>query len=310
MKTTIFDSTASRVHRVPDGHPEHVGRYDAIRESLMAQPDLEWLQPAQAPMEALARFHTAGHVDGVLSACARAGHDGFVDLTSDTPVTERSAMAALSAAGAALAAVDTLMAAGQGAAFCLARPPGHHAEPDRPMGFCLFNSIAIAACHALDVHGLPQVAIVDIDVHHGNGTQVLAERDERVFFASLHQHPLYPGTGAESETGLNGNVVNVPLPDGTAGEAWRKAFSEKVLPPLPKFQPSMVFVSAGFDGHAADPLGGFRLADEDYAWAAEQLAGIADEFAFSRLVSVLEGGYDCPALARASAAFVGALAGH
>lgn len=308
MKTTIFDSTASLVHRVPDGHPEHEGRYTAIRERLMELPELEWVTPPQVSMEALARFHTVEHVDRVLTACARAGHEGFYDLTPDTPVGERAATAALSAAGAAVAAVDAVIAAGQGAAFCLARPPGHHAEPDRPMGFCLFNSIAVAAKHALDVHGLPNVAIVDIDVHHGNGTQCLAERDERVFFASLHQHPLYPGSGSENETGLNGNVVNVPLPEGTAGPEWRTAFEAKVLPALRKFEPSLVMVSAGFDAHAADPLGDLGLVEEDYAWVAGQLAAVAGDYAFSRLVSVLEGGYDCPALGRAASAFVRALA--
>ncbi|MHA6289270.1 histone deacetylase family protein [Maricaulis sp. CAU 1757] len=307
MKTTIFDSPASRLHRVPDNHPESVARYEAVRKRLLELAGPEWCQAEPAPVEALARFHTVEHVDRVLTMCAQAGPDRWGFLSPDTAVTERSATAALGAAGAALAAVDKVIGDGQGAAFCLARPPGHHAEPDRAMGFCLFNSIAVAACHALDVHGLANVAIIDIDVHHGNGTQCLAERDERVFFGSLHQHPLYPGSGAAGETGLNGNVVNVPLPEDTDGPAWRTAFSDLLLPRLREFQPALILVSAGFDAHRADPLGGFGLDHADFAWAVTQLAGIADEFAFSRLVSVLEGGYDCPALGQAAHDYVEAL---
>ncbi|MAK64149.1 MAG: acetoin utilization protein [Maricaulis sp.] len=308
MKTTIVDSPASLEHRLPDGHPEHAGRYTAVREALEAVPVSDWLTAQQAPVEALARFHTVQHVDRVLSACAEAGEDDWVALDADTLVRGPSARAALSAVGGALMAVDGAVEDGEGAYFVLARPPGHHAEPDQAMGFCLFNQVAIAARHALDVHGLASVAIVDIDVHHGNGTQCLAERDERVHFISLHQAPLYPGTGSAGETGLNGNVVNIPLPEGTGSEAWRMAFEAEVIPALRRAQPALVLVSAGFDAHADDPLAGFRLTDEDYAWAAQQLAGIAREFAFSRLVSVLEGGYDCPALARSACAFVQALA--
>ena len=308
MKTTVIDSPASLSHRVPDGHPEHAGRYTAVREALGALSDVAWAEAPQAPVEALARFHTVEHVDRVLTACAEAGLDGWVALDPDTLVCGQSAGAALSAAGGALAGVDTVVEDGEGAVFLLARPPGHHAEPDRPMGFCLFNSIAVAAKHALDVHGLSSVAIVDIDVHHGNGSQCLAERDERVLFASLHQSPLYPGTGHRGETGLNGNVVNVPLEPGTAGAAWRAAFAAEVLPALQRVQPALILVSAGFDAHADDPVGGLDLVEADYVWAAEQLAAAASEFAYSRLVSVLEGGYDCPALGRSAAAFVGALA--
>jgi len=308
MKTTLIDSPASLAHRLPDGHPEHDGRYTAVREALAGIAGTVWAEAEQAPVEALARFHTVEHVDRVLTACAEAGVEGFVGLDPDTIVCGQSARAALSAAGGAIAGVDAVIRDGEGAVFLLARPPGHHAEPDRPMGFCLFNTIAIAAMHALEVHGLPSVAIVDIDVHHGNGSQCLAERDERVLFASLHQSPLYPGTGHRGETGLGGNVVNVPLPDGTDGAAWRTAFEAEIVPTLRKAKPALILVSAGFDAHADDPLGGLGLVDEDYAWAAERLAALASEFAHSRLVSVLEGGYDCPALGRSAAAFVRALA--
>jgi acetoin utilization deacetylase AcuC-like enzyme len=307
MKTTVIDSPASLDHRMPEGHPEFVGRYTAVREALQGLDGVEWDQAQQATVEDLARFHDVAAVDRVFTACAEAGADGWVALDQDTLVCGASARAALSAVGGALAGVDRVVEDGNGAVFVLARPPGHHAEPDRPMGFCLFNQVAIAARHALDVHGLSSVAIIDIDVHHGNGTQCLAERDERVMFASLHQAPLYPGTGSAGETGLKGNVVNVPLPAGTDGAAWRQAFENAVRPALERFQPALILVSAGFDAHAEDPLGGMRLVDEDYAWAGEQLAGIAGEFALSRLVSVLEGGYDCPAMGRAAAAFVRAL---
>lgn len=307
MKTTIIDSPASLSHRLPAGHPEHEGRYTAVREALTGLGGTNWIQAEQAPVEALARFHSVEHVDRVLTACAEAGTDGWVALDPDTLVCDRSAGAALAAAGGACQAVDGAVEAGEGGYFVLARPPGHHAEPDRAMGFCLFNSVAVAAKHALDVHGLTNVAIVDIDVHHGNGTQCLAERDERVLFCSLHQAPLYPGTGSRGETGLNGNVVNVPLPEGTGGGEWRAAFEAEVIPALRRARPALILVSAGFDAHADDPIGGFRLVEDDYAWVAEQLAGIAAEFAFSRLVSVLEGGYDCPAMGRSAAAFLRAL---
>ncbi|WP_203293147.1 histone deacetylase family protein [Maricaulis parjimensis] len=307
MKTGIVDSPASLEHRLPDGHPEHAGRYSAVREALETVPVSEWLTAEQAPVEALARFHTVEHVDRVLSACAEAGEGEWVALDADTLVCGLSARAALSGVGGALMAVDRTVEDGEGAWFVLARPPGHHAEPDRAMGFCLFNQIALAAKHALDVHGLPSVTIVDIDVHHGNGTQCLAETDERVTFISLHQAPLYPGTGNAGETGLNGNIVNIPLPEGTGSADWRRAFEAEALPALRRAKPALVLVSAGFDAHRNDPLAGFALDENDYAWVAGQLAGIAREFAFSRLVSVLEGGYDCPALARSACAFVQAL---
>lgn len=307
MKTTIYDSPASRLHAVPPGHPEHAGRYEAARDALLALPTPEWREAPTGAMTDVARFHSAAQVDRVLSACAEAPAGEWLALDPDTLVCDRSVAAALGAVGAAVAAVDQVIEDGGGAAFVLARPPGHHAEPDQAMGFCLFNTIAIAAAHALDVHDLSSVAIVDIDVHHGNGTQCLAEREDRVFFASLHQAPLYPGTGSEGETGLNGNILNCPMPDGVTGPQWRQRFEDRVLPALRRARPQLVLVSAGFDAHADDPVGGWGLRSNDYAWAAGQLAGIAQEFGDSRLVSVLEGGYDCPALGRSAAAYVDAL---
>ncbi len=307
MRTVVIDNPASRMHRVPPGHPEHDGRYLATRDALQGLPDLLWHNARPAQAASVERFHTADYVQRIRAACLTAGPGEWVSLDLDTKVCRESWDAALATAGASIDAVDRIMAGEADAAFCLARPPGHHAEPDRAMGFCLLNSIATAALHALDVHGLTRIAIVDIDVHHGNGSQCLAEVDGRVMFASLHQSPLYPGTGSASETGLNGNVVNVPLAAGTRGAEWRGAFEREVRPRLAAFKPEFIFVSAGFDAHERDPAGGFTLLEADFAWASRELAALAAEFASSRLVSVLEGGYDCPALGRSAAAFVQAL---
>ncbi|WP_417477466.1 histone deacetylase family protein [Maricaulis sp.] len=308
MRTLVIDNPASQMHRVPPGHPEHEGRYTAVREALAGLAQPVWHLATPSGIAAVERFHTADYIERVRAACLTAGAAEWVALDLDTKVCRESWDAALATAGGAIIAVDRIMAGEADAAFCLARPPGHHAEPDRAMGFCLLNSIAIAALHALEIHKLSRVAIIDIDVHHGNGSQCLAETDERVFFGSLHQSPLYPGTGAAGETGLNGNVVNLPLMAGTRGAAWREAFEAGLKPALAAFRPDFIFVSAGFDAHERDPAGGLALLEADFAWAATELAGLAAEFASSRLVSVLEGGYDCPALGRSAAAFVQALA--
>ena len=307
MRTLVIDNPASRMHRVPPGHPEHEGRYVAVRDALMGLPLPVWHPAKPAATISVERFHTADYVERIRTACLTAGAAEWVSLDLDTKVCRESWDAALATAGGSIDAVDRIMAGEADAAFCLARPPGHHAEPDRAMGFCLLNSIAIAALHALDVHGLTRVAIIDIDVHHGNGSQCLSEIDGRVMFASLHQSPLYPGTGGAAETGINGNVVNVPLVAGTHGAVWRDAFERQVRPALAAFRPEFIFVSAGFDAHERDPAGGFALLEADFAWAAREVAALAAEFASSRLVSVLEGGYDCPALGRSAAAFVQAL---
>ena len=207
------------------------------------------------------------------------------------------------AAGAVAAAVDAVVAKEADNAFCAVRPPGHHAEPDRAMGFCLFNNAAIGALRAREVHGLERVAVVDFDVHHGNGTQAAFEADDNLFYASTHQYPLYPGTGAASETGV-GNIVNVPLRPMSGSGPFRLAMTERILPALDAFRPELVLISAGFDAHRSDPLAQLMLDEADYTWVTEKLVEIAYRHADGRLVSTLEGGYDLPALGASAAAHV------
>ena len=227
-------------------------------------------------------------------------------LDPDTVLSPASAEAALRAAGAAVAAVDAVLTGKTRRAFCAVRPPGHHATGDVAMGFCLFNNIAVAALHALDKHGLERVAIVDFDVHHGNGTQAIFERDPRVLFASSHQWPLYPETGARNETGV-GNIVNMPLPVEAEGVLFRRAWADVLLPAVDDFRPQLLLVSAGFDAHWRDPLAQLRLQAGDYTWISEELVALANRHCGGRMVSSLEGGYDLAALAESSVAHVGAL---
>ncbi|MFW6413552.1 MAG: histone deacetylase family protein, partial [Oceanicaulis sp.] len=258
----------------------------------------------KADRAALERVHAPGHVHQVFETEPKAG---WAKIDMDTYIGPGSLDAALFAAGAGIEAVDAVMSGEAEAVFVAARPPGHHAEPDRAMGFCLFNSIAVAAAHALDHHGLSKVAVVDIDVHHGNGTQAWAELEPRAHFVSIHQGWIYPGTGAAHETGRHGNIVNLPMERGADGGIWRRALEGGAFDSLRAFAPDLLFVSAGFDAHAADPLAGLALQDEDYAWAGAALAELAAEISRSRLVCMLEGGYDCPALERSVGAFVSAL---
>ncbi len=215
--------------------------------------------------------------------------------------------AALRAAGAVTAAVDAVMAGEGGNAFCAVRPPGHHAEPDRAMGFCIFNNVAVGALRAHQVHGCDRVAVIDFDVHHGNGTQAMFAADARLFYASTHQWPLYPGTGARDERGAAGNIVNAPLPANAGSADFRFVVAEFVLPALEEFRPDFLFISAGFDGHSRDPLAALNLFEEDYAWVTDKLTGLAARHCQGRVVSVLEGGYDLEALASSSAVHVQAL---
>jgi acetoin utilization deacetylase AcuC-like enzyme len=232
---------------------------------------------------------------------------GRHQIDGDTIVSPGSEDAALRAAGAVIAGVDAVCAGRARNAFAAVRPPGHHAEAAQAMGFCMFNNVAVGALHARAKHGLRRVAVVDFDVHHGNGTQHMFENDADLFYASSHEWPLYPGTGSGDETGRFGNIVNAPLPGGSEGFAFRRAFETKILPALDAFAPELVMVSAGFDAHEEDPLASLRLHESDFAWVTRALMDVADRHAKGRVVSALEGGYDLDALGRSAAAHVEAL---
>ncbi len=303
--TILFTHKACIAHDPGAGHPERPDRLRAVMARL-DQPAFAALERREAPLAsraAIARVHDAELVEAILEAVPKAGH---VAIDADTRMSPQSGEAALRAAGALIAAVDAVMKGEADNAFCAVRPPGHHAQPARPMGFCLFNNIAIGAAHARAAHGVKRIAMLDFDVHHGNGTQAFVEADADYFFASSHQWPLYPGTGAASETGV-GNVVNVPLRAMAGSAEFRAAWADKVLPALDRFAPELVMISAGFDAHRDDPLGGLQLVEADYEWVTNEFARLAKRHAKGRLVSTLEGGYDLDALAASTAAHVTAL---
>ncbi len=302
----IYTHPSMLDHAPPRTHPERPERLRAVLDGI-AHIDAERREAPLASRDAIARVHPLRYIDALEDAFAETGGDTIVQLDPDTYVSAASRQAAYRAAGAAVAAVDAVLAGEDDMAFCAVRPPGHHAEPEAPMGFCIFNNVAIAALHALDGHALKRVAIVDFDVHHGNGTQTIAEKDSRVMFCSTHQAPLYPGTGLESERGRGGNVVNAPLAAGAGGADWRAAMQSKILPALDAFGPELLLVSAGFDAHRDDPLAQMELDDEDFAWAGRTLRQVSLRHCKGKLVSTLEGGYDLPALARSAAAYLGAL---
>jgi len=290
----------------PPGHPEQVARYDAVMAALDA-PEFAALDRRLAPMvadAALLRCHPQQYLNRVAAAIPA---DGWVSLDADTHVMAGSETAARRAAGAAVAAVDAVLAGEVTNAFCALRPPGHHAERQIAMGFCLFGTVAVAAKHALEAHGLDRVAVVDFDVHHGNGTQDLLWDEPRATFVSTHQSPLYPGSGAADERGAHGQILNLPLPAGTDGAAYRAMFDARVMPVLRAVRPQLLLVSAGFDAHRADPLAQMALETDDFAWITERLCDLAAESCGGRVVSVLEGGYDLDALAASVAAHLGVL---
>jgi len=306
VTTLLFTHPACLDHDPGPQHPERPARLTAILNALDG-PDFAALDRREAPLAddvQLTLVHPALHVQRVLGAVPPQGR---ARIDADTALSPGSGEAALRAAGAVCAAVDAV-AAGQGKnAFCAVRPPGHHAEPNRAMGFCLFNNVAVGALHARQKHDLRRVAVIDFDVHHGNGTQAAFERDADLFYASTHQSPLYPGTGAMDERGVANNILNLPLPPGGDSDLFRLAMEKGVLVALEAFRPEMVFISAGFDAHAADPLANLNLATEDFGWATERLAEVAEKTCNGRLVSTLEGGYDLDALAESAAAHVRAL---
>lgn len=293
-------------HGVPPGHPERPARLEAALRGFDGLGFVEAAAP-EAEDEILARVHPWPYLSAMREAFPGPG-EGLVALDSgDTFLDPGSREAAYRAAGAAVAAVDAVMAGQAQTAFAAVRPPGHHAEPAQPMGFCVFNNIAVAALHALEAHGLERVAVLDFDVHHGNGTQAVAEKEPRLFFASTHASPLYPGTGHAHEPGRFGNILNAPLPPGADGALWRGIMTRQILPAIEAFRPQMLLVSAGFDAHAEDPLAPLELTEDDYRWAGEQIAALALRACKGRVVSALEGGYSLDALTRSVMAYAGAL---
>jgi acetoin utilization deacetylase AcuC-like enzyme len=302
MTTFLYTHPACLDHDPGRRHPESPARLRAVLAAL-DDPEFARLERREAPeaaREDLLRVHPRRHVEGILAAVPKTGHVG---IDADTVLSPASGEAALRAAGAVTAAVDAVVAKEADNAFCAVRPPGHHAEPQRAMGFCLFNNAAIGALRAREAHGLGRVAVVDFDVHHGNGTQAAFEADGGLFYASTHQYPLYPGTGAASETGV-GNVVNVPLRPMAGSSQFRLGVTQRILPALDAFRPELVVVSAGFDAHRSDPLAQLMLEEADYTWVTEKLLEVAYRHAAGRLVATLEGGYDLSALAASAAAHI------
>jgi acetoin utilization deacetylase AcuC-like enzyme len=293
---------------MPEGHPERPDRLRAVERALEAEPfaPLIRLEAPRATHEQIALCHPPAYIRKLLDA---APAEGLVALDADTVMSPGTMEAAFRGVGGAILAVDEVMAGRARNAFSAMRPPGHHAEREKAMGFCFFNQAAIAARHAQRAHGAKRVAIVDWDVHHGNGTQDIFWNDGSVLYASTHEMPLYPGTGAPSERGAQNTIVNVALGAGDGSDAFREAFDLAVLPRVDSFCPDLVIISAGFDAHWRDPLADINLREADFAWATSKLMDIADRRCSGRIVSVLEGGYDLQALTLSAAAHVGALMG-
>jgi acetoin utilization deacetylase AcuC-like enzyme len=306
MTTLLVTHPACLDHLNPAGHPERPDRLRAIELSL-AEERFQVLVRRQAPaatLDAITRCHPAEYVEEIRKAVP---DQGLVRLDADTSMSPGTYEAVLRAIGGAAMATDEVMAGRINNAFCAMRPPGHHAETARPMGFCIFNTAAIIARHAQRKHGAERVAVVDFDVHHGNGSQEIFWSDPTVMYCSTHEMPLYPGTGARSERGLYDNIVNAPLRAGDGGDEFRAALEAVILPRALAFRPDFVVISAGFDAHMRDPLANLNLQEADFAWATKKLMEIADTSANGRIVSVLEGGYDLQGLAGSVAAHVAAL---
>jgi acetoin utilization deacetylase AcuC-like enzyme len=312
MKTGLISHAACLGHVPPPGHPESPDRLRAVLSALDG-PDFAGLAREEAPradMAALLAAHDAAHVDAVLGALnEEARQNGFALIDADTTMSPGSREAALRAAGAVVRAVDRVADGQMKNAFCAVRPPGHHAPADRAMGFCLFNNVAIGAFHARKIRLFERIAVIDFDVHHGNGTEDIFWNDANLFYASTHQMPLYPGTGAPDERGAAQNILNVPLTPYAGSEAFRAAMSNAILPAVESFQPDFLFISAGFDAHAADPLAQLELTEADFGWATARICELAQKACQGRVVSTLEGGYDLDALGRSAAAHVRSLMG-
>ena len=306
MATALITHTDCVLHEISPGHPECPQRIGAILDQLKKLDLYDYLTHYEAPLadpSAAESCHPASYIDSIVNSSPA---EGRVQLDADTAMNPHSLNAALRAVGAGILATDKVMAGDVTNAFCAVRPPGHHAETSQAMGFCFFGSVAIAAKHAIQAHGLERVAIVDFDVHHGNGTEDLVDGDKQILFCSSFQHPFYPGNYRPNVTGQR---VNVPLSAGTGSDDFRYAIQEHWLPALNEFKPQMVFISAGFDAHAEDPLAQLALGDNDFVWVTQQLMSVAKAHANDRIVSMLEGGYSLPALARSASAHVRELMG-
>ncbi len=306
MTTRLYTHMDCFGHDPGRMHPEHPARLKAVLTALEAG-EFAALDRHEAPLADIDRIelaHPRGYIDRIFAAIPP---EGMASLDADTAVSAGSKEAALRAAGAVCDAVDAVVTGACDNAFCAVRPPGHHAERARAMGFCLFNNVAIGALHARDKHRLHRIAVVDFDVHHGNGTQDIFWDDPDLWLASTHQMPLYPGTGHPNERGVNNNIVNVPLAPMAGSVEFRRAFSDVVLPQLAKFQPDLILISAGFDAHEKDPLASLRFHEDDYDWATTEIIKVARSANGGKVVSVLEGGYELESMATSAAAHVRAL---
>lgn len=306
MSTLLITHPAFLEHLTPLGHPERPDRLRAIERALEAEK-FQTLARSQAPLaslETIALCHPMEYITEVREASPR---EGLIHLDADTAMSPGTFEAALRAAGGAIHAIDEVLTKKAANAFVAARPPGHHAETARPMGFCLFDNAAIAARYAQHRYGIASAAIIDFDVHHGNGSQEIFWSDKTVMYCSTHQMPLFPGTGAVGETGEHNTIVNAPLRPGDGGAAFRAAFETRILPRLAEFRPELVIISAGFDAHMRDPLANINLAEADFIWATQKIMDLADSCAGGRVISLLEGGYDLQALGNSVAVHVATL---
>lgn len=305
MATRLYEHPIFLEHLTPDGHPERPDRLRSLNIAL-EHPNFERLERKEAPQaneDAVLLAHPERHLTNVMRQIPE--EDGEIArLEADTYASPKSLQAALTGIGAAMAGVDDVFSGAADNVFVASRPPGHHAETEKAMGFCLFNNAAIAARHAQKKHGAERVAIVDWDVHHGNGTQDIFWNDTSVLFCSTHQMPLYPWSGDKHETGVKNNVVNAPLSPNTGSEHFREAFKSRVLPAIADFSPDLIIISAGFDAHHRDPLAHINLVGEDFDWATGRILELADKYAGNRVVSLLEGGYDLEGLAESAAMHV------
>jgi len=309
VTTLLVSHSAALDHDMGEGHPERPDRYRVVERALEAEAFQMLARDSarRATQELLTLVHPLAYVEAIERAAPAKGR---VRIDQDTSMSPGTYEAALRAAGGAAFAVDEVMTGKVANAFVAMRPPGHHAEATTAMGFCFFNNVAIAARHAAVAHGAERIAIVDFDVHHGNGTQHIFWADKNLLYASTHEMPLYPGTGDRSERGEHDQIVNAPLSAGDGGEAFREAMDTVILPRLRNFAPDLILVSAGFDAHYRDPLGNLQLTEADYAWATRALMKLAEKHCGGRLVSLLEGGYDLEGLSRSAAAHVQALMGN